>query len=172
MNLKELKRKSLSGNDILSNARTNLMTFRDIKNATSLNEILGPYKSCVILYENKDGSGHWCVIFEVNKDLVEFFDPYGYMIDSQLKYISDSYKKKTGLVHTFLINLILKSNYKYIEYNNYPLQELKNGINTCGRHVLTRLFNRRLKLDDYYDKIKKSGMNGDDYVTNETYFIN
>jgi hypothetical protein len=170
--MNKLKRVSLSSEDILSTVRTNLMVYRDIKKATSLKDILGPYKACVILYETtSDNHGHWCVIFEVNKNLIEFFDPYGYMIDSQLKYIDPKYKEKRGLNHTYLIDLLIKSDYNEIEWNNYPFQELKDGINTCGRHCITRLMYRKMRLDDYANMIEGSGMSADDFVTKETYFI-
>jgi hypothetical protein len=168
MDMETLMKKALSSRDIVFHAKTNLMTYNQLKEYTNLKSILGPYKSCVILYETRDGHGHWCVIFEVNKDRIEFFDPYGLMIDEQLRHISKSYKNKKGLNHTYLIKLIMNSNYKEIEYNNYPLQELKDGINTCGRHVLTRLYNRDMTLDEYYDKIHESGYKPDIYVTLET----
>jgi hypothetical protein len=166
--LKKLMNVALSGKQIVNAVKTNLISYSELKHITNIEQILGPYKACVILYESKDRYGHWCVLFEQKPDTIEFMDSYGYFIDSELKYISKNFLKKKGLFHTYLINLLYSSHYKYIEYNNYPMQELKEGINTCGRHVITRLLYRNLKLDDYYQMIKNSGYTADEFVTLKT----
>lgn len=166
--LKNLMKVALSGQQITNTVNANLMTYREIKNKTSIDDVLGKNKACVILYETEDYKGHWCCIFEVKPELIEFFDPYGYFIDSQLNHIPESYKQKKGLTHTFLMKLLYYSNYKNIEYNNYPLQQLEKDINTCGRHVIVRLLNRNMKLDDYFNKIRDSGYSPDVYVTLQT----
>ena len=166
--MKKLMKVALSSEQIKKAVNTNLLTYNELINYNSLAKVLGAYKSCVILYTTSDNRGHWCLIFEQNPETIEFFDPYGSIIDSQLKYISESYKQKSGFNHTYLIKLILKSKYKYIEYNSYKFQSKGNNINTCGRHVITRLKYRNLNLDDYFKMIKNSGMNGDYFVTIET----
>lgn len=165
--LKKLMSVALSDKQIKKalNNKCNLVTLNEVKHIKTLSELLGPYKACVFLYETADNYGHWCTIFEVNSNLVEFFDPYGYFIDKQLNYIDTNYKNKKGLGHTFIGKLLYESKYKEIEWNNYPLQKYEDNINTCGRHVIVRLLNRGLTLDEYYNKIKSSGYDGDTYVT-------
>lgn len=167
MSIKSLQQYALSEKDIKSalNNKVKIVSLSEVKKMKHINELLGPYKACVFLYETKDNYGHWCCIFEVNESLVEFFDPYGMMIDNELKYIPKSYLHKKQLNHTFVGKLLYESHYQNIEWNNYPLQELKKDMNTCGRHVVVRLLNRNLTLDEYYDKIKKSGYDPDTYVT-------
>ncbi len=158
---------ALTDKDIASalNNRVKIVSLSEVKNMTNINQLIGPYKACVFLYETENNYGHWCCVLQVNLDTIEFFDPYGMMIDNELKYIPKSFLKKKQLNHTFVGKLLYDSHYNNIEWNNYPLQKLEKDMNTCGRHVLVRLLNRNLTLDEYYNKIKKSGYNPDEYVT-------
>lgn len=161
---------AMSGNDILEflGNECNLLLYRELI-GKSLNEILGPYKACVILYETyKENRGHWCVLFEVEPNLIEMFDPYGHIINSTLKHMNPNLKKKYNIDGSHLIRELIDSKYKYIEYNNYPLQEHKNGISTCGRHCCVRLKNRNLTLDEYYTFMKSFGLNFDKLVCHFT----
>jgi len=166
MNIKKLMSVALSGDQITkATGVTRVVTLSDFKRFTKLSDLLGPQRACVLLYETADNYGHWCCLFEVNENLVEFFDPYGMMIDHELKYIPDKFLKSKSLNHTYITKLLYDSKYGNIEWNNHPLQSKQNGVNTCGRHVIVRLNNRKLKLDEYIEKISKSGYDPDTYVT-------
>lgn len=155
MNIKKELSYSMSGRDILTLMRykCNLMTFTELMNKP-LNEILGKYGACVILYETlAENVGHWCLLFEVKPNLIEVFDPYGKMINETLKYMNPIIKRRYNVDGRKFIKKLVNSDYRYIEYNNYPFQTHKKGISTCGRHVCVRLMNRGKTLDEYYEWI-------------------
>ena len=56
---------------------------------------------CFVLYEKKPNVGHWTILFydEVD-DILEFFDPYGVLIDDQLdhSYYEDKEHKLTKIL--------------------------------------------------------------------------
>ena len=60
--------KSLSGEDILKalEYECNLVQYKDLENFNSIEELLGPYKKCVLLYHTKLNYGHWTCLYEVN----------------------------------------------------------------------------------------------------------
>ncbi len=82
--INELMKKPLSNTDILEavHHKTNLVTYKELMGFSTLQQLLGKYKCCVILYDiNESNCGHWCLIMQNNSDEVEFFDPYGLIID-------------------------------------------------------------------------------------------
>ena len=161
---------ALSDKQVLAllRGKANLITYAQVKNYRTLEQLMGPYKACVILYETRKSSGHWTCIFEVNKDLVEFFDPYSIMIDKQLQKINPAFKRVNNMNHTYLSNLLYNSHYPKIEYNHYDFQKRGKNINTCGRHVIVRLWLRELNLEQYNDFIKSFGLPADYVVTQLT----
>lgn len=172
MDIYELMEVALSGEQIKdATGINNIVTLSELKHFKTLKQLLGRQKACILLYETSENYGHWCCIFEVSPDLVEFFDPYGFFIDSELKYVPQSFKDKKNLNHTFIIRLLLNSSYKYIEWNNFPLQSQAEGVNTCGRHVILRLLHRDKTLNEYYNMVEGSGMDADKFVTIKTKFI-
>ena len=141
------------------NNNCKIIEYSDLYDIESLKDIMID-KCIVILYRSSDDSAHWCCIFEHDNNDIEFFDPYGTIIDNeieQIKHVNPSYAQQ--YYHgKRLIELILKGNYKDIIYNNYKMQELKSNINTCGRHVCCRLLFKDYSLDDYVNMLKmKSG---------------
>src|SRR5277367_309500 len=91
---------ALSGHDImrLLKDKTNIISYNDLYNINNIDEIL-KFGSCVILYNTAENSGHWCCIL-THKNKIEFFDPYGILIDDEIKpnfmpleFIKKFYKK-------------------------------------------------------------------------------
>lgn len=154
--------------------KANLILYPDLHNYTSLDQLLYPYNSAIILYESKPNYGHWTCIFK-HKNTVEFFNSYGSSPNSDegfpdqcLNYIPDDFRIASNQVHTYLSHLMYNSPYK-LTYNEYPFQSHEQGIKTCGRHVAMRLLYSNLSLKKYkelMDKLsKKLNMDYDDVVS-------
>ena len=156
----------LSSNDIMKilDNNTNVIEYSTLYNINNIDDVL-KNGSCVILYKTNINYGHWCCI-TTNKNKICFFDPYGYLIDSEIKEFIDNdfghgyYKGKK------LVELLYNSKYKYIEYNDKPLQEMKTNINTCGRHCCTKIIFKNKSLESYIDMCndKSMGYNPDNFV--------
>ena len=146
--IKLLESKSLSNEDLMKivNHKANLLIYHQLKGYDNIDDVLGPHKACILLYETSYNYGHWCCIFKRDKDTIEFFDPYGYYPDSELKWIP-KYLRKNGR-YPHLSWLIYHSPYKLI-YNDHRLQRSKKDVSTCGRHVGVRLVNRDIPIDTY-----------------------
>ena len=153
----------LKGRDIMKilNDRTNIIEYKNLYNIENLDDIF-INNSCVILYRSSQDMAHWCCIFK-NKEGLNFFDPYGCIIDNEINEIEKDNPNFSNNYYNNgtkrLIELILKANYEYIIYNEYKLQQLKYNINTCGRHCCVRLLLQDLTLEEYVNKLLKLSNN-------------
>lgn len=115
-----------------------IITYDELKNIKSIDDIVEPYKCCIILYYNKGTNiGHWCALIK-NVNGIEFFNPYGKMIDSMIERRSDR----------ILSRLLKKCPYD-LYYCEYDFQKLAPGISTCGRHCIIRCFYKQLDENQY-----------------------
>jgi hypothetical protein len=140
---------SLSGEDIVNllDYKCNLVAYPDIRRFNSINELLGKYKKCIILYLNNKNYGHWTCIYEYDGTIF-FFDSYGIKPNGQLNWIPNHMNKELKQDHKHLLKLLYDSK-KPIEYNEYPLQKFGNGINTCGKWVVFRLKYPFLSVNEF-----------------------
>ena len=85
--------KSLSGTEVLDlmDNKCNLVQYSDLHNIKSIDELLGEYKKCVLLYQTSANYGHYCCVWEYN-DTIFFFDSYGGVVDSQLNFVPKDLK--------------------------------------------------------------------------------
>lgn len=168
--LEELKRKSTSGSDILNyiDGKANLISYPEIYNYKTLNQLLGPHKACVILYEWKNGYGHWVCCFQspLGENIIEFFDPYAYKPDSEFEFIKNDFQLSHYPDNRYLSKLIYESG-KELDYNNHHLQNQKDhSIASCGPHTACRLENRNIPLDNYAEILSSfKPYTSDDIVT-------
>ena len=143
--------KSLSGMEILDlmDNKVNLITYKQVINYSNIEDLLGKYKKCVLLYHTSQNYGHYTCLYEFNNTIF-FFDSYGIIPDNELNFLHKDLRNDLNSNHKYLTELLYNSN-KRIEYNEYQLQEKKSGINTCGRWVVNRLRFPQITVDNYYN---------------------
>ncbi len=170
--LNKLRQKTLSNIEIseLLGNRANIVTYPQLENYDTLDAAMGPYEALVILYETQKNFGHWTLIFKLNDNTVEFFDSYALKPDDELLFIPNTFRISNNEMVPYLSYLIYNSGYN-IEYNDYKLQKKLKDINTCGRHVVSRLLFRDYDIDKYAKTIKDSGTSPDNFVTILTNFV-
>ena len=152
----------------LLDGKTHVVVYPDLSQISDIDELLEPHGSCVILIEFKKDYGHWTCLIKRGEDSIEWFDSYGAKPDSELKQIPLSFRIKSNQNHTQIIRLLLGSG-KKIQYNQYRLQKLKNGINTCGRHCVVRILMKDYNIDKYAKMLRADpDMNPDQVVTEVT----
>lgn len=157
---------SLSGEDIvdLLNGKCNLVAYPDIKKFGSINELLGKYKKCVILYLNSENYGHWTCIYEY-KNTIYFFDSYGIKPNGELNWLPNNLNIKLRQNHKKLLWLLYESK-KNIEYNEYQLQKFGDGINTCGKWVVFRLKNPHISVEKFKNLFYNKSKSSDEIINN------
>ena len=171
--------KSLSGREVLMllNNKCNLVQYSDVHNIKSIDELLGPYRKCILLYLTSTNYGHYCAVWEQSvrstdsngvaeyNNIIFFFDSYGSKPDSQLNFVPQDLKQELNSNHNYLIRLLYNSG-KKVEYNQYPLQSRKDGVNTCGRWCVNRLRFSEISIDDYSQIFKDASkyMSADELI--------
>ena len=161
---------SLSNFDVykLLDEKCRVGSYDDLAKFKTLDDALGHYKAFVLLYLTEHNYGHWtCFFMYPDNQTVEFFDSYAYQPDDEFKFIPKDIQKEYKENFPYLCKLLLESGYKIV-YNNHRLQEKKENVNSCGRHVVSRLVYRDVPIDDYVRMIKNSGFTPDQFVTKIT----
>jgi hypothetical protein len=158
--------KALSSDEINEalGGKTKIITYDKLKDYKSINELLKPFGNVVILYLNDKNFGHWTCLFKNKEGNIEFFDSYGLPMDQELRFIPDELREQLNQTKPILSNLLLKQKKKII-YNNHKLQKLSPKVNTCGRHVITRLLMKNMNIDDYNKFIRSFDLTPDEFVT-------
>jgi hypothetical protein len=158
------KEKALSNREVLNlvNNKANLLLYKDLHNFNNIDEVLGPHQACFLLYESKKNFGHWCCVFKIDNNTIEFFDPYGYFVDDELDFIPENFRKISNQDYPHLSYLLYKSPYM-LSYNEHNFQELAKGVNTCGRWCALRMILRNYTLEEFQKIFNK--INGDELVT-------
>jgi hypothetical protein len=153
-----LANKALSDEDIhkILGGDAKIIKYAELGNLYDIDQLLPEEKDyCIILYEDRPNRGHWTAILKYN-NLYEHFDSYGVKPDSELKWIGAKRNRQLHQDEPYLTQLLEKEEEKHI-YNNVAYQSKDSRVNTCGSHVVHRLY--RLKNDDmslpgYYHYMK------------------
>lgn len=171
---------ALSDSEVLKllDGRCNIILYPDLYKYNSLDEILEPYGSCILLFAfqiKPSIYGHWCAINKISDNEVEFFNSYGGWPDDTLKHILGGIRKKSNQDKPYLSMLMLESPYQ-LSYNEYRFQKHGKNIKTCGRHCAIRSIFKDLSLEEYKKLLetlgKKLNMDMDELVTFLTIWIN
>jgi hypothetical protein len=135
-----------------------IVPYHKLSEYSSIDELLPkPKDAVVLLYENRPMDGHWIGLTKNNGE-ISFFDPYGEVIDKQLKYSNYSKQRVQGEGDTSLHNLLSTSKLP-VYFNDYKYQRDGGGVNTCGRHVVNFIrynLNEGLDLEDYNEMMMKT----------------
>jgi hypothetical protein len=172
LNYDKLEKYPLSDSDLKDILGDNIkiIIYPNLNDVYDIEEIFDDMGRCMVLFLTEDQyTGHWLCLHKEGDDIY-YFDPYGEKIDADRKWLGKSKLQELHEEKPLLKDLLLRSG-KKIYYNSYPFQEDREDINTCGRHCSTRLLYKHLDLDDYYDMIRKSNLNPDQFVSNITYKI-
>jgi hypothetical protein len=152
---------ALSGRDIQSvlGDEIPIHSYGELADFSTIQDAWGPRKAMVILYETEKHSGHWCCVFEQNNKIL-VFDSYGFIPDKELKWIDGITRKELDEDIPHLSYLLYNANRPFarkgsrlqespVEYNNYKLQQMREGVATCGRWVIARLLLRHMSVDHF-----------------------
>ena len=131
-----------------------IIVYSDLSKLSNLRELLPNERDCVvILYEEKELSGHWTCLTR-DGDLFTFFDSYGLKPDAELRWLSFEMRRRLNELTPHLTKLLSNENYVY---NNTNFQQDDSKIETCGDHVCAFLYsfkNYNMDLEQYQEYMK------------------
>ena len=145
MNLNDKLEYALSDADIknqLPPSGVRLIEYPQLKNYNSITELLPNKKDAVVILvqiTNKQ-NGHWICITRFN-NIIYLFDSLGYRPDKNLLWTPKYLRKSLGQnipYLSYLLNDALTKKFK-VYFIEYKYQQEKQGVNTCGRHVVSYL---------------------------------
>ncbi len=142
-----------------------ILLYPQLKKFKNANDIFKKSnKVALLLLTTSPHSGHWLALMK-KPDGIHYFDSYSNRIDYDLmKWLTPEERDKLKENEKYLTELLENSGQKIWYSQGHKYQSSGKEIATCGRHVATRLYNYNLSEKQYSDKIKKSGLNADNYV--------
>lgn len=162
---------ALSDQEVLKlvNTEANIILYPDLYKYNNIDEILEPYGAAFILFCAKPNYGHWCLLFKLDDNTLEFFNPYGGFPDDSLKFIPKHFRSVSNQNSPILSYLLMNSPYE-LTYNEHQFQKKEKNVKTCGRWCSVRLLSRDLSLKEFTKFFKNKY--GDKLVTVLTMWIN
>lgn len=159
--------KSLSATEVLNllDNKANFVQYSDIHKIPTIEQLLGPHKKCVLLYQTSRNYGHYVAIWQHN-DIIFFSDSYGSKPDDQLNFVPHDLKTELNSNHNYLIRLMYNSG-KKVEFNQYQLQSREPDVSTCGRWTVNRLRFPEISIDEYHKIFKESSK----YIDNDELIV-
>ena len=147
----------------LTHGEANLLLYPDLYKYSDIRQVLKGYPACIILVELKNNFGHWICVIDHGSHY-EHFDSYGTgKPDFELKWVPMHFRQENHELKPHLSSLLYDS-HKPVSYNTYHLQKEGDNIATCGRHVVSRIWNRKIPLAKYASELFATG-NPDEEVT-------
>ena len=139
--IKQLYKVDLTLNDVqaLTRGKAKIILYDDLTTDDNILNVIGPTNRAILLFPTEAGSvnGHYlCLIYYKDIQTLLHFDSYGLDVQEELRYSTSRHVKYNTLGQ--LYNKLRASGVKVI-YNTHRFQQMINGMNTCGRHVATRL---------------------------------
>jgi hypothetical protein len=140
--------------------KVKIVTYEELDNYKTLEELLEPWQAVIILYENHENAeiGHWVTIFKMpgaNNKMLEYFDSYGSFVDQPVSEWNKQAKRlhEPNRIEPKLIELILESPYKdNVEWNEQEFQSSEIAVDTCGLWAVIRLKNNILNENGFKKK--------------------
>jgi hypothetical protein len=100
--------------------------------------------SYLVTRGEKTLEGHWtCLILHQDEKKVEWFDPYGFAMDTET-----AESRRYRALSTITKKFCEETNFS-LEQNTAGLQRMRPGVSTCGRWVGVRLRLRHLPLSEF-----------------------
>ena len=169
--IKSIYTQDLTGQDvgITTNGKCPVHLYKDLLKYNHIMDIIGENGACIVLFPVKSSTnGHWiAILYHEETNTIEHFDPYGFSWNVELSYSRDPITQQNILGQ--LYESAQQRGYKVI-YNPYRFQQLKDGINTCGKHSSIRCRFRYLNIDQY-KKLMIGQSQDPDYLVSILTFI-
>jgi hypothetical protein len=134
-----------------------VIKYSELDNYPTINDLLPNNKDFrIILVESQYNSGHWCAVLKYG-DIIEWFNSYGTAPEYDFKFIPSFTKHLLGQGGNLLTKLLkTKRKDQKLYYNKKKLQQIADGVNTCGRHCIARILAMLVgyELDEFIQKIE------------------
>lgn len=166
--IQNVEAQDLGGSEIntMLRGKAEVKLFDSLRNATVTSFFTMPAVALLFPVQSLT-QGHWlALLIDPEARRITHFDPYGFGLAMEEKYTQNPLVRE-GLLSTFYQNAA-DSGYQVV-FNQTKFQQLENSMNTCGRHVITRIRLSYLTGDEYTKLLTGQKMAPDDIVTYLTF---
>ena len=154
--------------DYLTKNKAVLLLYKDLLNYNSILDAFGKFNNIILLFPvQSDSEGHWvCIRKNPETHTIRHWDSYGLSWTQEMGYTDNQYVKQNILGQ--LYQSAQQQGWKIL-WNQYRFQEMKDNINTCGRHACLRARFDYLDNDEYAKLFLKQKESADWLVTALTF---
>ena len=140
------KGQDLSGTDIKTLTGRAPVLYSDLKNYSSIKELLGSFHFVILLYQTSAiNTGHFVCLRESDEGELSYSDSLGYEYDTE-QNLGASYDLRFP---KYLTELIHKDG-RVCEWNKYDYQRKSGAVATCGRYSSVFAMWRNLSFQEIH----------------------
>ena len=148
------------------NNKCNLVMYSDIKKYKTVDELLGKYNRCIILYiwkqnEKNQSIGHWVSIMKTKNNMIRFIDSFGAIVDKPLEKLNKYDRQRFDENYKYLSDLLIKCPYK-LEYNEKRIQNKHSQV--CGYYTILACIMKDEPLKSFQNLFSKDTLENDKLV--------
>lgn len=166
------EKRALSGQEIVHflNGDVTIVHYELLNTVYDIKQLFTTSNRVVLLLPVESRKqGHWIsIIYFPSENFISIYDSYGMTLEQDIiasSYLIHHQSRKQQLA---LPHLLERFDGRY-EVNRERVQQLEDGINTCGRHAIIRLHHSHMKNSEYTQyirgKVDKCKLNTDMLVT-------
>jgi len=139
--VKYFNKRDLTGDEIETLIGKAPITFSDLAKFKTIEEVLGPEKYCIILYQTSSKTdGHFVAITQYDDGTISYRESYGYN-PLQVKNLCPY----DDPLPRYVVQLLYDHK---VEYNRFDFQQKGKGVSTCGRWSAIFCRMRQVPLKD------------------------
>ena len=129
----------------------NIVSYPSLATVSSLDDICDERGRIVIFFETTSThAGHWTCLWKQANGRWYYFDSHGLAPDQDLYFVPPPELKALKESRPLLSSLMGSDSNNY---NNVQLQAFEKNVDTCGRHVVVRLWNKALCTQCYANRV-------------------
>jgi hypothetical protein len=146
--------------------KCNLVMYSDIRKYKSVDELLGKYGRCIILYiwkqnANNQSEGHWVSIVKTADNKIRFTDSFGAIVDKPIEKLSKYDRQRFNEDYKYLSDLLINCPYK-LEYNEKRIQNKHSQV--CGYYNILACIMANEPLKSFQNLFSKDTLANDKLV--------
>ena len=138
------KGQDLSGTDIQTLTGRAPVLYSDLKNFSSISELLGKFHFVILLYQTSAvNTGHFVCLRENDQGELSYSDSYGYKYDTE-----QSLGATFDLRFPPYLTQLIEKDGRVCDWNKYDYQRKSGAIATCGRYSSVFAMWRNLSFEE------------------------
>ena len=104
--------------ELITEGKCRVIAYEELEKCQSIDACFQGKEGIIMLYQKTNNNGHWCLLFKENANTLNFFDPYAFQMDEELKFSDYNLQLHNGEQVGHLTALIEKSNFFAVVFSS------------------------------------------------------